>query len=960
MALEQAVRQVKDFPSLLGLLRDELNWQIEADAGLEELTFDWSARELNFSENHASRLKDGVIRQLRPFVNTQPWGIFFVEFTNGRVYRTALRQVLRKLVPKRRAQFPDQPTWRHENLLFICATRNYNEFTFAHFKGEESARAVLTTFGWEQNSTYLHTLCEFNLKSLRFPNNTQDSEGWLKNWRAAFDVSRVTDDFFKNYEARFKEVRSAVKKILPDENNAHQFTQLLFNRLMFCWFLQKKGWLGKGASHGGDPRYLLTLLERAHDAKPLKNFYHEYLSFLFFNVLCNPEEERYKRKPSDPHVSWEAPFLNGGLFERQPLDEKVESMPRLKQLPNILFDHILRELFARYNFTVEESTSLDVEVALDPELLGTIFERLVTGRHETGSYYTPRPVVEFMCREALCHSLYEKIPDGAKSWKNVVTELVYHKSVEKLSPSKAPEIISALDSIKICDPACGSGAYLVTMLHELVSIYRAIYSDKLKNTKKDYDLKLRIIERNLYGVDLDDFAVNIARLRLWLSLVVDNEETNWHNVEPLPNLEFKIEYGDSLTAPDPQGKENLGQDMFREEQITRYEEKKADYMRAHGEEKKKLFGEIETLREEIRKWAHPNETVKGFDWRVEFSEVFAHDEQRGFDVVLTNPPYLRQEVVKRQFGDAYKEKLVLLYPKAMVKTADIYVAFYARAHELLRNNGVACFISSNKWLRAGYGEKLRQFLLDAQSFHLVVDFGELPVFQQAATFPAIFLWKKKPRNEAFTTWAVVKDLQRCYEQGMREHVAHIASHVPASQFGKGKSRLASADTADRRAKMEKSGPRLSEVVQGKIYRGVLTGLNEAFIIDRETRNKLILEDSKSAEIIKPLLVGDDIRRYEVHFRETYLIWTYIGVTIKNYPAVFAHLKKFREKQKNGGTREIIGGNCARVIIMILLIVLKLFIQSLEKCHDFQWRNQVSTATIRHLLFQRMTGIYLVF
>ena len=272
-------------------------------------------------------------------------------------------------------------------------------------------------------------------------------------------------------------------------------------------------------------------------------------------------------------MSWEAPFLNGGLFERTPLDERVDARPRA--LPNSVLESILAGLFAPHNFTVEESTALDVAVALDPELLGTIFERLVTGRHETGSYYTPRPVVEFMCREALAAHLTSALPQLGKP---TVEALVFEHDLDALSPADTPDLIRALDDLKVCDPACGSGAYLVTMLHELVALYRSLYSEKMKDPQKDYDLKLRIIQRNLYGVDLAPFAVNIARLRLWLTLIVDSEETDWRRVKPLPNLDFRIEPGDSLTAPNPQGVP----DLFRHAELPRIErlgELKGAYLR---------------------------------------------------------------------------------------------------------------------------------------------------------------------------------------------------------------------------------------------------------------------------------------------------------------------------------------------------------------------------------------------
>ena len=201
-------------------------------------------------------------------------------------------------------------------------------------------------------------------------------------------------------------------------------------------------------------------------------------------------------------------------------------------------------LFYRYNFTVEESTPLDIEVAVDPEMLGKVFEELVTGRHESGSYYTPRPIVSFMCREALKGYLTSKTKASAEA----IAALVDQATVGGLTEAHGRQILEALDSLKAVDPACGSGAYLLGLLHEMIRIYRLLYSEKLvKDRRSLYELKLRIISHNLYGVDIDPFATNIAMLRLWLSLEVEADEPL-----PLPNLDFKIETGDSLLGPDPQ------------------------------------------------------------------------------------------------------------------------------------------------------------------------------------------------------------------------------------------------------------------------------------------------------------------------------------------------------------------------------------------------------------------------
>lgn len=200
-------------------------------------------------------------------------------------------------------------------------------------------------------------------------------------------------------------------------------------------------------------------------------------------------------------------------------------------------------------------------------------------------------------------------------------------------------------------------------------------------------------------------------------------------------------------------------------------------------------------------------------------------------------------------------------------------------------------------------QKLCQHLLDEQAFRLVVDFGELPVFKAAATFPAIFVWHKQPRGDTPTTWATVKDFDACYNEGVPQHVARIAQEVPASQFGKGKPRLAAPTNADKYTKMEAAGQRLGLLVRGNICWGIKSGLNEAFVIGRKTRDDLVSEHRHSAEVVKPLLVGDDVRRYEYHFRDTYLIYTPHGIDISRYPAVVRHLRPYRPQLEGRATQQ---------------------------------------------------------
>ena len=723
----------------------------------------------------------------------------------------------------------------------------------------------------------------------------------------AFNVEPVTKEFFTKYEEIFKEAENTITFKWSAEQK-RLYTQRFFNRLMFLAFLERKGWL----NFSGNKNYLRALRDDydKNETDKRANFHRSRLNNLFFQGLSspwgdqrnNPEFQETNRRIGN------VPYLNGGLFDKEADDETWF-------FPDSITAKILNELMYRYNFTVTESTPLDVEVAVDPEMLGRIFEELVTGRHESGSYYTVKPVVAFMCYEALASYLGSRLPAESEA---ALTQFVYQKDPSQLRNPEA--VLEALRAVKVCDPACGSGAYLLGMLHVLLELRECLFATRSLDAKTVYERKLEIIQNNLYGVDKDDFAVNIARLRLWLSLIVDYEGAK---PPPLPNLDFKIETGDSLTAPDPSG--GLQPDMFRQQQVKEFLQLKNEFMnlRAGSDEKKKLAKQIDELKEKIKEWAHvgriANPTYSNaFDWQVDFAEVFAPElaqstlggkmagivntaggqmeltdapKEGGFDIVLANPPYIRYQLIPNK----YKKDLEKIYKDIYDSAADLYIYFYGRANQLLRPGGVACFISSNKWLRAGYGERLCQYLLDKQVFPLVVDFGELPVFQAVATFPAIFLWKKEPRKLTSTLWAVVKDLQECYDEGIREYVSRIGLSLPSSQFGKNKPRLVSPNMADIRAKMESNGQPLGEIVGGTLFNGIKTGINEAFIIDRNTYEELVMKDRKNSEILKPLLMGDDVRHFEVHYRERYLVQTYIGVDIKRYPKILEYLRAWKKR-----------------------------------------------------------------
>lgn len=546
----------------------------------------------------------------------------------------------------------------------------------------------------------------------------------------AFDVEAVTKRFFEQYHEVFKRVQRLVKGF-PETDDGREakklFVQTLFNRLMFIYFLSRKGWL----KFEGDPDYLAALWKDYKKKKDAKNFYRERLRLLFFSGLNNPRSvDLAKDDPPLYALIGDVPFLNGGLFTEEDQDKRSDI-----SILDEAFSPIFHDLFEHYNFTVTESTPLDQEVAVDPEMLGKVFEELVTGRHESGSYYTPRPVVSFMCQEALKGYLQGTVvtlPTEA------IERFVDQHDVSELNLASAEKVRKALEQIKVVDPACGSGAYLLGMMHELVELETALYSEKLlMDSKSLYDLKLRIIEENVYGVDIDQFAVNVAMLRLWLSLAIDYES---YPPPPLPNLDFKIVCGDSLIAPDP-NPNNYGT-LFRHrvrEIASQIADLKARHLKATSQEKDNLFSEIESSQGELRKVlsdeAAPEEAV---DWRVEFAEVF--DQNDGFDIVLTNPPYVSAMEFRRTRPRAERALLNAMY-KAAQGAYDYYILFFERSMQLLQPQGLLSFITPNKYLSAPYARALRELLHSETTFLGLVDLSCVPVFRRTQVYPVLSLFQ---------------------------------------------------------------------------------------------------------------------------------------------------------------------------------------------------------------------------
>ena len=746
----------------------------------------------------------------------------------------------------------------------------------------------------------------------------------LSDIEKAFNVEIVTDEFFKKYRDLFLNLKDALDEIVEKdlaikaefekkEVSIVDFAKKLLSQIVFLYFLQKKGWLGveRGKEWGsGSKRFLRELFSERGE----KNFFNDILEPLFYQAL------RYDRRADDDYYNEFAckiPFLNGGLFD--PINNYSWVTTDI-YLPDDLFSNEcttdqgdigngILDIFDRYNFTVKEDEPLEREVAVDPEMLGKVFENLleVRERKSKGTYYTPREIVHYMCQESLINYLntefgssidredFEKLIKHGESFSEHPNVRLGSKSgilsdegienkeeVPKAVKRDAVLIDQKLASIRICDPAVGSGAFVVGMMNEIIGARNAL-TPYFQNAevRTSYNFKRDAIQNCLYGVDIDSGAVEIAKLRLWLSLVVDEQDRK--AIRPLPNLNYKIIQGNSLLG--------VKKDLFNAGLFEKLEEKKLFYFNEENAVKKQQYEE--QIDELISRITNEN---KEFDFTVYFSEVFNNLSKRqgkkGFDIVIGNPPYVQLQSMK---DDPVRKKYQEQKYKTYDSKGDVYCLFYEKGVEITCNKGVLCYISSNKWMRAGYGKKLRNFFLGWNPL-ILIDLGS-DVFETATVDTNILLVQKNPNESSLKGLTLKKKVKtlNINNQVNRES-------VKLSRFTGGPWFIGSETETKLKQKIEHTGKPLKEW-DISIYRGIITGCNEAFIIDNETKDALIAQDPSAKEIIKPILRGKDIRRYQAQWSGLWVIlakYESHKYLKKKYPAVFNHLLLHRDRLQMRG------------------------------------------------------------
>jgi len=820
------------------------------------------------------------------------------------------------------------------------------------------------------------------LLELKDKRSTSKNKGVvLKDVTDAFSVSNLTKEFYKEiynwYQWVLTEEIGATFPKNPntsddDREKLEEQIIRLITRLLFVWFIKQKQLVPNGLFETKELEKVLNDFDPQSQTDG--SYYNAILQNLFFGTLNKAIDERAFAKTKTIRdiktlyryaemfsISEDGvmdlfksiPFLNGGLFEcldkedaegnKYFLDgfsrnDKRNVNGNFKHrafIPNSVFFHEengIIPLLQRYNFTVEEHSPEDVQVALDPELLGNVFENLLgafnsetkeTARKQSGSFYTPREIVDYMVSESLVAYLQNTCPTVNGEDIRYLFEKVELPDSFLNNEKLCADISTKLKAVKIIDPACGSGAFPMGILKKMVAVLEKL---DIKDKETAYDQKLHLIEECIYGADIQTIAAQISKLRFFISLIVeqDKDETKPNfGITPLPNLETKFVAANTLIGKKKKPAqltifENGAIDGVKEELL---QIRKTHFYAKSASEKKRLREKDDELRQQLSKlledsdqYAH-SDAVELALWNpynqneaaAFFDVEWMFGLKSGFDVVIGNPPYIQ---LQNDGGKLAKQYQHCDY-KTFARTGDIYSLFYEKGWQLLKPQGVLSFITSNKWMRAGYGESTRKFFAEHTNPILLIDFAGQKIFE-SATVDVNILMFAKDKNRQQTKACIVK-----------EKLLNKLSDLPMqhTKFNTGESWVVLSEIEQLiKEKIERVGTPLKDW-DIQINYGIKTGFNEAFIIDGTKRQELIAQDPKSDELIRPILRGKDIKRYGYNFADKWLINTHNGIKekgvkpidIKDYPAIKKYLDAFYpelEKRSDQGDTLYNLRNCA--------------------------------------------------
>lgn len=642
-----------------------------------------------------------------------------------------------------------------------------------------------------------------------------------------------------------------------DEKKIRDYIKKMMGRITFLHFLQRKGWMCS------DLNYMQNMFQNS----AYKNDYLDsVLEPLFFGVLNTKPDERealFTEYGWDKSLlaEWsDIPYLNGGLFERDEPDEPESRFPAE-------YFQRLFQFFSEYNFTIDENDPNDAEVGVDPEMLGKIFENLLEDNKDKGAFYTPKEIVRYMCQESLIAYLETNTTIAKDKIRQFV--LTPEEGVAHIPDNKKDKLLNALKNVKICDPAIGSGAFPMGLLNELLKCREALTTSPTVNCKLSIvnSLKKDIIQNNIYGVDIEKGAVDIARLRFWLSIVVDEEKAS-----PLPNLDYKIMQGNSLIESykgmdlsrltyDNKDKSHITEYSIFDDDTNQLQRRVTQlltqyYSCSDHEQKHRLQRDIShaiSQQLELQKFdpailhelKHINlaENTHFFLWHTWFSDVFA---KGGFDIVIGNPPYVvttKGEYTQYQWNN------------------DLYKMFYELGCKYLTNtNGHLCFITPKFWMLNLDDEQMRRYFSNKMFVKLIALCNP---FETAVTENSIILMSHDNNIQKEITLFKYDNNTCKFEEVLPINLGYCSTNLHYEwTIGLDKSLIAILSKLSNNTKLKEiSYSKRGAEISKKVMRDAIDGM--------------------------PSLIGQDMKRYSIQWDETY-----IDVEHKEY----SRLKSFFENE----------------------------------------------------------------
>ncbi len=772
--------------NLLNQKYDAANWNKIYGSIFPNVMLFASPKEIAVTENWVKSFKQRGLVRLQ---GNQDVAIFEVVLQDGisvQSKRVGLRNLVAKLIDE----------YQNHGVLavFDNGSTEYR-FTFAAKETKVTREGIEKTETDSKRYTYIlgetetcKTAAEQFIKL-----SEKGSTISLSDLQEAFSVEKLSKQFFNEYKEQYTYFISYLEsqpKILKsvfadDEKRMRDFVKLLLGRLVFLQFVQKKRWLGVPSKNtdwsSGDVKFLVNTY-KAFSKK--EKYYSEFLEELFFECLNSPNRKNELFSITGTKV----PFLNGGLFEND--NPKTKSI----NFPTSYFDGLF-DFFGRYNFTIDENDPTEKEVGIDPEMLGSIFENLLEDNKDKGAFYTPKEIVHYMCQESLIEYLCTKInTQNDEKVTTSIRNLITKRKIDGDGTELIKPIATALREVKICDPAIGSGAFPMGMLMEIFHCVFELYNADSKIVSKEWNLngwqanvvKSNIIQNSIYGVDIEKGAVDIARLRFWLSLVVDEEEP-----KALPNLDYKIVVGNSLVSKlgddiididwevkanteaakklqqeiqnnlnkllktqklffDFNGKkENLKEEirnlkidvLISQLQLDKYKygnnsaqigslfEMTAKERATSEDRENKLLGFEKTIRELQKLKSKTDQPLNFFDWKLDFPEVLNEliNSNAGFDIVIANPPYVGVKGNQKIF-DAIKQSNLSKFLKGR---SELFYFFIHQAIILGKKDCVNTFITTNYYITASDANVLRKSLKEETTIVKLLNFNEMKLFPSA-------------------------------------------------------------------------------------------------------------------------------------------------------------------------------------------------------------------------------------